>query len=186
MRSAGIVIAAPCFDDPARHWQAPEDVFVEALVPEAAVEAFDKGVLDRLSGGDVVPSNAAFLLPAQDGVRSQLGAVVADDHQRLSAGRNDRVELARHPPAGDRRVDNQRQALAGEVVDNDKHPEATPVGQHVGDEVEAPALVDSLRQGHRCARAEGPFAAAAAANRQPLFPVDPKQLLVVHLDAFPA
>ena len=70
MRSAGIVIAAPCFDDPARHWQAPKDVFVEALIPEAAVEAFDKGVLDRLSGGDVVPSNAAFLLPAQDGVRS--------------------------------------------------------------------------------------------------------------------
>ena len=64
MRSASIVIAAPCFDDPARHWQALEHVFVEALVPEAAVEAFDKGVLDRLSGGDVVPSNDAFLLPA--------------------------------------------------------------------------------------------------------------------------
>ena len=61
MRSAGIVIAAPCFDDPARHWQAPKDVFVEALIPEAAVEAFDKGVLDRLSGGDVVPSTDCAL-----------------------------------------------------------------------------------------------------------------------------
>src|SRR6516225_8252485 len=61
MRSAGIVIAAPYFDDPARHWQAPKDVFVEALIPEAAVEAFDKGVLDRLSGGDVVPSTDCAL-----------------------------------------------------------------------------------------------------------------------------
>src|SRR5215831_9563344 len=78
MRAAEIVIAAPCFDDPARHWQASEDVFVEAFVPEAAIEAFDKGVFDRLSRRDVVPSNAAFLLPSQDGVRSQLGAVVAD------------------------------------------------------------------------------------------------------------
>jgi hypothetical protein len=78
---------------------------------------------------------------------------------------------------------HQRQALAGEVVDNDEHPEAAPVGQHVRDEVEAPTLVDPLRQGHWRSRAQGPFAAAAAANRQPLLPVDPEQLFVVQLDA---
>jgi len=63
-------------------------------------------------------------------------------------GRNDSIELACHPSAGNRRVDDQRQTLAGEVVDNDKHPEAAPVGQHVGDKVEAPALVATLRQSH--------------------------------------
>jgi hypothetical protein len=31
VRPAGIVIAAPGFDDPARHWQAMEHVLVEAL-----------------------------------------------------------------------------------------------------------------------------------------------------------
>ena len=54
-----------------------EDVLVEALVTEAPVEALDKSVLDRLSGRDVVPSDAAFFLPAHDGVRSELVAVVA-------------------------------------------------------------------------------------------------------------
>ena len=109
----GIVIAAPGFDDPARHWQAMEHVLVEALVAEPPVEALNESVLNRLSGRDIVPSDAAFLLPAQDGVRSQLSAVVADDHQRFLAGREDGVELARHPSAGDRCVDNQRQTLAG-------------------------------------------------------------------------
>jgi hypothetical protein len=117
MRSAGVVIAAPRFDDPARHRHAAADLFVEALVPAAAVEARDKGILDRLSGRDVVPSGVAFLLSVQDGMRSELGGVVADDHQRLPAGRDDGIELVRHPSAGDRRVDDQCQALAGKVVD---------------------------------------------------------------------
>ncbi len=70
-------------------------------------------------------------------MRGQPGAVVADDHRRLSAGRDEGVELARHPLAGDRGVDNQRQILAGEVVDHDQGPEATPVREHVRDKIEA-------------------------------------------------
>jgi hypothetical protein len=35
-----------------------------SLVAKAPVEALDESVLDRLSGRDVVPSDAAFLLPA--------------------------------------------------------------------------------------------------------------------------
>jgi len=84
-----------------------------------------------------------------------------------------------------------RSGLTGRRVRASRETEAVPraaIGgvDRLAGRREAPALVGPLRQGHRCARAEGPFAAAAAANRQPLFPVDPKQLLVVHLDAFPA
>ena len=183
MRPAGIVIEPPSFNDPACHRQAMEDVLVEALVTEAPVEAFDKRVLDRLSGRDVVPFAAALLLPVHEGVRSELSAVVADDHQRLLAGRDDGIELTRHPSARDGRVDDQRQALAGEVIDYDEHPEAAPVGQHVRHEVEAPALVGLLRHGHWRSCAQCPFAATATANRQSLFPVDPEQLFVVQPDA---
>ena len=93
------------------------------------------------------------------------------------------IELACHPAAGDRRVDDQRQAFAGEVVDNNEHPEAAAIGQHVRDEVEAPALVGPLRQSHWRARPQGPFAATTTTNRQPLFPLDPEELLVVQLNA---
>jgi hypothetical protein len=77
VRPGGIVIEPPGFNDPPCHRQATEHVLVEALVTEAPVEALDKSVLDRLSGRDVVPSDAAFFLPAHDGVRSELVAVVA-------------------------------------------------------------------------------------------------------------
>src|ERR1700704_458490 len=41
--------------------------------------AVHEAVLLRLAGRDVVPADAGRIRPAQDGVRGQLGAVVADD-----------------------------------------------------------------------------------------------------------
>src|ERR1051325_7873481 len=105
MGPIGIIIEMPRSDDPARHRQAPEDMLVEAFVAEAAVETFDESVLDRLAPGDVVPVAAAFLLPVQDRMRGQLAAVVADYHRRLLAYRDNGIEFARHPAAGDRGVD---------------------------------------------------------------------------------
>jgi len=69
MGPIGIIIETPRLDDPASHRQAPEDMLVEAFVTEAAVETFDESVLDRLAWRDVVPVDAALLLPTQDRMR---------------------------------------------------------------------------------------------------------------------
>jgi hypothetical protein len=161
----GVAIERPRFDDPARHRQAAGHMLVEAFVAEAAVEAFDKRVLDRLARRDVVPSDAAFFLLAQHGVRGQLGAVVANNHQRLLRAATMASSSRATRPAGDRGVDDQRQAFAGEVVDNNEHPEPAAIGQHIGDEVEAPALVGTLWQSHWRSRAEGPFATVSRSSR---------------------
>jgi hypothetical protein len=84
-----------------------ENVLVEAFVTKAPVKALDEDVLDRLSRCDVVPSDVAFSCQRMM-ARSEPGAVVADDHQRPPAGRNNGIKLVRHPSAGDRRVDDQR------------------------------------------------------------------------------
>ena len=91
----------------------------------------------------------------------------------------DRVQLARDPLAGQRRVRHQRQALAAEVVDHAQDPEPATVGQRVGREVQRPALVRAVRQRHRRPRAERPLAPAAATHLQPLLAIEPPQLLVV-------
>ena len=57
-------------------------MLVQALVAQAPVQAFDKTVLLRLAGGDVVPLDRTLLLPAQDRVRGQLGAVVRGEGRR--------------------------------------------------------------------------------------------------------
>ena len=58
--------------------------------------------------------------------------------------RDDGVQLAGDPPARDRGVGHQRQTLAGAVVEHRQDPEAAAVGQLVGDEVQAPALVGRI------------------------------------------
>ena len=58
------------------------------------------------------------------------------------------------------------------------------IGQRVGDEVEAPAVVGILRFRHRCSHAERPLAAVALAQRQPFLAKEPVEFLPVHRHAF--
>lgn len=66
-----------------------EQRLVETLVTQAAVEALDIAVLLRLARRDVVPLDRPLLRPSQDRQAGQLGAVVADNHQRRHAARSD-------------------------------------------------------------------------------------------------
>jgi len=50
-----IVVVTPRFDGFASLGESEEHVLIEALVPQAAVERFDEGVLHRFAGFDVVP-----------------------------------------------------------------------------------------------------------------------------------
>lgn len=63
MGSVVVVIAPPCVDDEFGVAEAIEEMFVEAFVAKASVEAFDKAVLHRLAGCDEVPGHAALLAP---------------------------------------------------------------------------------------------------------------------------
>jgi hypothetical protein len=43
-------------------------LFVEALIAQAAVEAFDKAILHRFAGCDVVPFHTVLLPPSQNSI----------------------------------------------------------------------------------------------------------------------
>ena len=101
MFRCAVVVDPPCLDNPARGSKTAEQVLVQAFVAEPSVEALYKPVLLRLAGRDVVPQHALLLLPAQDRVRRQLGAVVADDHRRTTAELGDAIQFAPNPQAGE-------------------------------------------------------------------------------------
>ena len=65
--------------------------------------------------------------------------------RRPAAPGDDGVQFARDPRPRQRGVGDQRQALAGAVVDHRQDAEAPAVGHLVGDEVQAPALVGDCR-----------------------------------------
>src|SRR5436190_11218722 len=94
MRPVMVVIDPPSLDDLSGGVQAAEQVLVEAFVAEATVEALHEAILHRLAWSDVVPHHGVILLPLQDRSGSQLGAVVADDHQRPSALGREPIKLA--------------------------------------------------------------------------------------------
>ena len=65
----------------------------------------------------VMPADAGLIRPAEDGVRGQFGAVVANDCVRASPSpSNDVVKFPRHTASGDRGVGDERQAFSGAVV----------------------------------------------------------------------
>lgn len=164
MRSVGVVVDPPVLDDLTGLVEVGEQVFVEALVAQATVEALNKAVLHRFARRDVVPLDAKLLLPGQHRVRRELGAVVADDHPWATSALNDLIQFAQHPPSGQRRIDDQAQAFPGEVVNQGQDTEAPTAGKRVHYEVERPAQVLVLRDRHRRPRAERPFAATALAH----------------------
>ena len=61
MRAVVVVIVALCRNQMAGMAQVREQVLVEALVPQAVVEALHEAILHRLARRDVVPFNLAIL-----------------------------------------------------------------------------------------------------------------------------
>jgi hypothetical protein len=77
------------------------------------------------------PFDVALLLPGQDGVRRDLGAVIADDHagKALVSTMCDRARVPRW--GGERGIDHQAEALPGEVIDHSEDAEAPAAHQGV-------------------------------------------------------
>lgn len=76
MRAEAIVVEAPRLDGVPGLCQTEKPVFVEALVPEPAVEALHIGILVRLARLDEVQLNAVGVRPTIEGAPDELGAIV--------------------------------------------------------------------------------------------------------------
>jgi hypothetical protein len=124
VRSNGVVVMLPERQNLAGLRERAEQRFVQQLIAQAAIEAFDEGILLRLAGRNVVPLDLPVLRPAQHCHAGELGAVIGNDHCWTTAGCDHGVELARDPQAWQGRISDQNQAFAGEVVDDGQDAEA--------------------------------------------------------------
>ncbi len=84
-----------------------------------------------------MPLDPGLVSPAQDRVAGELGAVVADDHPRRAACRDQPIEFGRHLQTRERGVGDQGDVLAGAVVDDRQNAEAAAIGELVRDEPKA-------------------------------------------------
>src|SRR6516165_6214099 len=132
-----------------------------------------------------MPGDAALIDPGQDGVAGEFSTVVADHHPGLAALSHQPVQFPRDPGARERGVSHQRQALARAIIDHGQEAETAAIRELIRHEVERPAIVGGHRHHHRRPGPNGPLAAAPAAYRKPLFPVEPEEPLVVDQIALP-
>ncbi len=160
-----VVVVPPGFQLLAGMGEAGEDRLVQELVAQTRIEALDEPVLIGLARRDVVPLDIALLRPAQDRHAGQFGAVVTDDGVGPCHPLEDRcIEFAPDPCAGDRRIGNQAHTLPAVVIDHGEDPEPASASKGIGHEVEAPALVGTLRDRHRRPCTQGPLATTTTAH----------------------
>ena len=100
MRALGIVAVDPVGDRFTGMAEVYEQGLVQELVAHPAVERLTIAVLHGLARGDVMPVHLHLLGPGQDGVRGELGPIIADDDPRLAMKRDEDGQFSRHPRPG--------------------------------------------------------------------------------------
>ena len=131
-----------------------------------------EGILLRLARGGVVPVDAGFLRSEQDRHAGQPGALSGRKQRPLCSAMK-RIELASYLKPGERGIGDQRQAFAGEVVEDGEDAKPPAVAQLITKEIQRRALPRSLRQRQRRPGAQRSLVAAATTDlkgfRAPLF-----------------
>jgi len=136
-----IVIDAPSFDRISSFGEGQEYVFVDAFVSKSTVEAFDEGVLRRLSWRNIVQLDLSFCGPCKHRKTGHLGAIIHHDGFWISAIERDALQNVRHAKPADRCVDFNRERFAREVVDDRQRANTARILERVVNEVEGPSFV---------------------------------------------
>ena len=123
----------------------------------------------------------SLFLSLKNGIRRQLGAAIADHHAGVAPDTGDPVEFPRNSDARDRVVHHRCQALPDEVVYHAQDPEPPAIDQGVRDEVQGSSVYYDLVGSSSAPAAQRSFATATLPDHQAFFPVEPEQLLVIHL-----
>ena len=174
-----VVVLSPELDLLPRIGEIREPVLGETLVAEAGVEAFGMRVLDGLAGPNEVQGHDAFESPGVEDLADELRPVVDANALGLAAHGDEQVQGRHHPPAGERGVDLDRQALAGEAVHHAEAAEAAAVAELVVDEVHRPSLVGSYRRVRLEPRHRGEALALPPPHQPAVLAQEPQHQLVI-------
>lgn len=185
MRPADIVVVTPPGEFSPGVGEALQHFFIQELVAQPDIERLDERVLGRLARRDVMPGYIAFSLPFEDGAGGELGPIVADYGSRLAIEADNCIELPGDPRAGKRGVGDEPKACACRIIYDAEDAEPPCLVENIGQEVERPPVIWACPRIKRPSCSCRPFAAAAAFYHKAFVLVEPAQLLVVHIDAFP-
>ena len=107
MRPDIVVVVTPEGQLLAGIGEAVEDLFIQAFVTQAAVEAFDQPILLRFAWVDVMLGDAGITCPFEDRRAGELSAVITDNTVGFAIIPDHRGQFPRHPRTRKAGVGNQ-------------------------------------------------------------------------------
>src|ERR671912_1193787 len=183
VRPDRIVVPAPCLDDDLGLLERVEDLAVEQLVPEFRVKALDVAVLPWAAWGDIDGLCAYSRDPALDCLAGELGPIVGPYVAGHAAQDEEVGQHVDHVGPLELSCDPDRQAFAGELVEDIEHPDLPAVMGPGLDKVVGPDVVGVLRpqaDAGTVVEPEPPFLRLLGRHLQPLPSPDPLHPLEVH------
>ena len=185
MRTEGVVLPAPTIGQALGLSHRGEQLGIEKLIPEPAVERFGKAVLPRRSWLDLGRSAAAALAPALERVGNELRPVVAADERRCRVEAGEPLQHSHHVLGLAAPSDSDRQAEAAVLVDHVQELLPPTINRGVELEIRGPHLmrVLGLVTTHRAVSGPGPFLLARGRSLEPFLAPEPVHPLVVHQPA---
>src|SRR5258706_14289656 len=168
--------------------QRGEDLAIEQLVAEAAVERLAIGILPRAAGLDESHLDVLGSQPVAHCACDELGAVVGANEGRRTVSGDQILQNLDDSLAGDVVRGFDVQTLPSEVVDDGQDLERSSIFQLIENEVVAPDMVLSLgAKLHDAIRAlpEAPALLRPPNDLQPFFTADPSYTLAVHFPRAP-
>ena len=91
------IVPSPGLNFPFRILQRQKPVSIQALVPEAPVEALDDGIVRRLPGPGEAQAHATLIGPPIRILRHELGTVITENCLRQVTGQADNLQHFRDP-----------------------------------------------------------------------------------------
>ena len=175
-----VVIVSPEGQLPAGIVEAVENLLVQQIVAQAAIEWLDEGILLGLPRIELMPVHVVVVAPFQDRPAGKLCPVITDNACELAKDPDQRLQCPRNLCARDGCVGHEAQVLAAAIIFHCQNVEPARCPERVGQEVRRPSFTRSQRFWHRCPRATRTFAAPSSSDTELLVRVEAIQLLVVH------
>ena len=141
MGSAVVVVKSPTVDDPASLCQAEEQLAIQELITQLAVEALHVAVLPGAAWGNEQRLDVGLAEPFAYLLRHELRPVVTADELGSPSHGKQVTQDFHNLPGGERSSNLDRQALASEFVDHYQEPNLSSIFGSIGDEVVRPDVI---------------------------------------------
>ena len=178
VRSDFVVVTSPACDFASGIGQTREPVLVETFIPEAAIEAFNVGVLCRTARFNQNVFDLVCLRPGQKGSGRELWPIVGSDGPRVAAKLRCLVKQACDVARTHAKVHRDLHALTTEVIDDRQTFDSSSCRQTVTHEIHAPGLIEGLGRYQRHTLSDA-TRLGFASNCESRLAVEPVDALVI-------